>query len=164
MKKLMLFAVAIATFSLMSCKNDASKKVDEEKKEMAEERDSKKEEFPVMEFEEKEHDFGTVEEGDVVEHTFTFKNTGEAPLIVSNAKASCGCTVPTWTKDPVAPGETGEMLVKFNTRGKPNQQMKQVRITANTESGKETIRIKAFVNPKNGDSKKAGSPMKVQRK
>jgi uncharacterized protein (DUF58 family) len=157
MKKLMLTLVALATISFTACNDNASAKVDQSKKEVAEQRDSKAQSFPEMEFDEKEHDFGTVEEGEVVEHTFTFTNTGEAPLIVSDASASCGCTVPTWTKEAIAPGETGEMLVKFNTRGKPNQQMKAVRIVANTKSGRETIRIKAFVNPKNSN---AGSPVK----
>jgi hypothetical protein len=153
----MLAIVAIATLSLTACKNEASEKVDQPKKEIAEDRDSKQQSFPVMEFEEKEFDFGTVDEGEVVEHTFVFTNTGDAPLIVSNATASCGCTVPTWTKEAVAPGDNGEMLVKFNTSGKQNQQMAQVRITGNTASGKETLRIKAFVNPKNNN---AGSPVK----
>lgn len=157
MKKLMLVMVAIATVSFTACKKEASDKVDESKKEIAEERDSKTQAYPVMEFEEKEHDFGTVEEGEVVEHTFTFTNAGDAPLIISDANASCGCTVPTYTEGAIEPGENGEMLVKFNTRGKPNQQMKAVRIVANTKSGRETIRIKAFVNPKNSN---AGSPVK----
>jgi hypothetical protein len=153
----MLAIVAIATLSLTACKNEASEKVDQSKKEIAEDRDLKQQSLPVMEFEEKEFDFGTVDEGEVVEHTFVFTNTGDAPLIVSNATASCGCTVPTWTKEAVAPGDNGEMLVKFNTSGKQNQQMAQVRITGNTASGKETLRIKAFVNPKNNN---AGSPVK----
>jgi hypothetical protein len=157
MRKFMLAIVAIATLSLMACKNEASDKVDQSKKEMAEERDSELQSFPVMEFEGKEFDFGTVDEGEVVEHIFAFTNTGDAPLIVSNASASCGCTVPTWTKEAVASGEKGEMVVKFNTAGKPNQQVKQIRITTNTSSGKETLRIKAFVNPKNNN---AGSPVK----
>ncbi|TXE16476.1 DUF1573 domain-containing protein [Psychroflexus gondwanensis] len=157
MRKFMLAIVAIATLSLTACKNEALEKVDQSKKEIAEDRDSKEQSFPVMEFEEKEFDFGTVDEGEVVEHTFVFTNTGDAPLIVSNATASCGCTVPTWTKEAVAPGDNGEMLVKFNTSGKQNQQMAQVRITGNTASGKETLRIKAFVNPKNNN---AGSPVK----
>lgn len=157
MKKLMFSLVALSLIALVSCNNKASDKVDESKKEIAEKRDSKTQAFGVMEFEEKEYDFGTVEEGEVVEHTFKFTNAGDAPLVVSNATASCGCTVPTWTKEPIAPGDEGEMLVKFNTTGKPNQQMKAVRITANTESGRETLRIKAFVNPKNSN---AGSPVK----
>jgi hypothetical protein len=157
MKKLMFALVALATLSFTACKEGASAKVDESKKEIAEERDSKTQAYPVMEFEEQEFNFGTVEEGEVVEHTFVFTNTGDAPLIVSNAVATCGCTVPTWTKKAISPGDKGEMLVKFNTRGKPNQQMKAVRITANTQSGRETLRIKAFVNPQNSN---AGSPVK----
>lgn len=157
MKKLMLALVALATMSFTACNKNASDKVDESKKEIAEQRDSQEQAYPVMEFESKEHDFGTVEEGEVVEHTFVFTNTGDAPLIVSDASASCGCTVPTYTKEPIAPGDKGEMLVKFNTRGKPNQQMKAVGVVANTKSGKETIRIKAFVNPQNSN---AGSPVR----
>jgi len=101
-----------------------------------------------MSFSETEHDFGTINEGDVVEHTFTFTNTGKAPLVIVTAKGSCGCTVPEWTKEPVAPGATGSMLVKFNSNGKPNAQNKQVTITANTEGGKEILKIKAMVTPK----------------
>ncbi|MBZ9627859.1 DUF1573 domain-containing protein [Psychroflexus sp. CAK1W] len=157
MRKLMLALVVITTLSLSACKNKAADKVDESKKEIAEQRDAQEQDFPVMKFEEEVHDFGTVEEGEIVEHTFAFTNTGNAPLIISDANASCGCTVPTWTEGAIAPGESGEMLVKFNTRGKPNQQMKAVRIVTNTESGRETIRIKAFVNPKNNN---AGSPVR----
>lgn len=157
MKKLMLGLVAIAMMSLTACNNKAADKVDESKKELAEQRDAEDQKFPVMKFEEEVHDFGTVEEGEIVEHTFVFTNTGNAPLIVSDANASCGCTVPTWTKEAIAPGENGEMFVKFNTRGKPNKQMKAIRIVTNTESGRETIRIKAFVNPQNNN---AGSPVR----
>lgn len=155
MKKLMLLLVAIATVSFTSCNEEgkASKKVDEKNVAEAAERDEQSNKFPKLEFDEKEHDFGEVEEGDIVEHTFSFKNTGDAPLIISSAKASCGCTVPSYPKnEAIAPGDSGEMTVKFNTRGKPNKQMKTVRITANTESGRETLRIKAFVNPKGGNS------------
>ncbi|GGE11744.1 DUF1573 domain-containing protein [Psychroflexus salis] len=159
MKKLLLLGMAIATFSFTSCQEEASKKVDDEKVAEATERDAQQAKFPTMDFEVKEHDFGNVEEGDVVEHVFKFTNNGDAPLIITDAKASCGCTVPSYPKnEPIAAGESGEMTVKFNTRGKPNQQMKQVRITANTESGRESIRIKAFVNPKGG-SKATGSPV-----
>ena len=101
----------------------------------------------TIEFTEKEFDFGTIDQGTNVEHVFEFTNTGEAPLVIVNAKSSCGCTVPTYPKTPVEPGATAEMLVKFNGSGK-NQVSKTVTITANTETGKETIKIKAFVNPK----------------
>lgn len=160
MKKVFLLLVSFALVSFTSCNEDASKKVDEKKVAEASEKTAQEDKFPVLSFDTKEHDFGNVEEGDVVEHTFTFTNTGDAPLIISNAKASCGCTVPSYPKnEAIAPGDQGDMTVKFNTRGKPNQQMKTVTITANTESGRETIRIKAFVNPKEGGAK-AGSPVK----
>lgn len=149
MKRFALLLVTLLTISATSCKKDASKKVDEEKAEKADEKAQEASKFPKMSFEEEVYDFGTITAGETVEHEFTFENTGEAPLVISNAKASCGCTVPSWTKEPIQPGETGNMLVKFNSRGKKNQQNKMVRITANTEKGKETIRIKAFVEPKN---------------
>ncbi|ADR21902.1 hypothetical protein MATR_04650 [Marivirga tractuosa] len=105
--------------------------------------------LPSMEFEEKTHDFGTITEGEVVTKVFKFKNTGEAPLIISNATSSCGCTVPSYPKDkPIAPGEEGEIEVKYNSRGKKNQDNKVVRITANTWPATNNITIKAFVEPK----------------
>jgi len=104
--------------------------------------------LPVMKFTEDLYDFGTIEQGDVVEHTFSFKNTGEAPLIIQNASASCGCTIPSWPKDPVAVGETAEIKVKFNSRGKSGQQNKPVSITANTFPKVTKVTIKGNVNKK----------------
>ncbi|MFL1896949.1 DUF1573 domain-containing protein [Aquimarina sp. 2-A2] len=148
MKKGILILAGIFAMTIVSCKDNATKKVNEENVEIAAERDAKNTEFPVMTFAEIEHDFGTINEGDVVEHTFSFTNTGKTPLVIVNAKGSCGCTVPSYPTEPIAPGATGEMLVKFNSSGKPNQQNKTVTITANTETGKEVIKIKALVTPK----------------
>ncbi|HET8885848.1 MAG TPA: DUF1573 domain-containing protein [Salinimicrobium sp.] len=147
MKKGFVMIAAVAAMLFTSCKEDASTKVNEENVETAAARDAEAGEFPKLTFDESEYDFGTIEQGTNVEHVFTFKNTGDAPLVITDAKSSCGCTVPTWTKEAIAPGETGEMLVKFNGSGK-NQVTKTVTVTANTESGKEMIRIKAFVTPK----------------
>lgn len=146
-KGILILATAFAVV-FMSCKDKAAEKVKDENVEVAAERDAKNADFPVMEFAKTEHDFGTINEGDVVEHKFAFTNTGKSPLVIVSAKGSCGCTVPEWPKDPIAPGATAEMLVKFNSNGKPNQQNKQVTITANTEKGKEVIKIKALVTPK----------------
>lgn len=105
--------------------------------------------LPILTFEETEHDFGRITEGEVVTKKFKFTNTGEAPLIITNAAASCGCTVPSFMKDtPVAPGETGEIEVKYNSRGKKNQDNKTVRVTANTWPTVTKINIKVFVEPK----------------
>ena len=79
-------------------------------------------------FGETEYDFGTVDQGAVVEHVFTFTNSGSEPLVISNAKGSCGCTVPEWPKEPIAPGATGEITVKFDSKGKKNAQNKKVTI------------------------------------
>ena len=151
MKKLILMTVA-ATMIFVSCKEDATKKIKSENVEIAANRDEVGKKLPVMTFEETEHDFGTIAQGTAVETVFKFTNTGEGPLIITNAKSSCGCTVPEYHKDePIAPGETGEILVKFNGSGK-NAVTKVVTITANTEKGMERIKIKAFVEAKEGTS------------
>ena len=115
--------------------------------------------LPAFTFTEEEHDFGTIKEGDIVEHTFTFTNTGEAPLIIESARASCGCTVPKWPKDPIAVGETGEIQVRFDSKGKPNVQNKTVTINANSYPKISRLRIKAFVTPK-GDVGSDSGPVK----
>jgi hypothetical protein len=106
--------------------------------------------YPVMKFGKALHDFGTIAEGDKVEYTFAFKNTGEADLIITDAKGSCGCTVPEFPKDPIKPGASGNIKVSFNSAGKPGQQQKTVTITTNTQSRTETLNIKASVTPKAG--------------
>jgi hypothetical protein len=149
MKKSILIIAIMSAFVFTSCKENAAEKVSEVKVAEAETRDASVDKYPVLSFEESEFDFGTIDQGTNVEHVFKFTNTGEAPLVIVNAKSSCGCTVPSYPKEPVAPGDSAEMLVKFNGSGK-NQVSKTVTITANTQAGKETIKIKAFVNPKEG--------------
>ena len=102
----------------------------------------------TMEFTEKTHEFGTINEGDVVEHTFAFTNTGEAPLIIQDARATCGCTIPKKPEGPVAPGESSEIQVRFNSQGKSGMQNKTITITANTEPTTTQLFIKAEVTPK----------------
>ena len=86
-------------------------------------------------------DFGTIQQGDAPEFTFTFKNIGNEPMIIANAKGSCGCTVPQWPKEPIAPGETGEINVKFNSKGKKGSQNKTVTLTANTTPPNTKLRV-----------------------
>ncbi len=104
--------------------------------------------IPAMEFETIDHDFGTIKEGDVVEYTYKFKNTGEAPLIIQGAQGSCGCTVPQWPKEPVPVGGTGIIKAKFDSNGKQNTQNKTVTVTANTWPKQTVLRFKAMVLPK----------------
>ena len=101
---------------------------------------------PVMTFDKTIHDFGTIQEGERVETLFTFTNTGKSDLVIVDARGSCGCTVPEYPKNtPIAPGATGQIRVSFDSSNKPNLQQKTVTISANTDSGRETIRIKAMV-------------------
>lgn len=109
----------------------------------------KVQDYPKMEIEGNgEFDFGVINEGDKVEHIFKFKNLGKTDLLVVHAQASCGCTVPEWTKQPIKPGEFGEIKIVFNSTGKPGEQRKTVTLTTNTESGHELINFKANVTPK----------------
>lgn len=103
--------------------------------------------LPEFAFAKEEHDFGKINEGDQVDYIFEFTNTGEAPLIISSAKGSCGCTVPEWPKEPIAVGDKGEIKVKFNSKKKPGIQNKTVTITSNTFPKQKKIRIKADVTP-----------------
>ncbi len=100
-----------------------------------------------IEFAEMTHDFGTIDEGDKVSHVFKFTNAGEEPLIINSAKGSCGCTVPEWPRDPIAPGGEGEIKVEFNSKGKKNKQTKTVTINANTDPNPTRLTIKADVTP-----------------
>lgn len=106
----------------------------------------------VITFEETEYDFGTIKEGDVVDYTFVFTNTGATPLVINKATATCGCTVPKWPRDPIAPGGTGEISVKFNSKNRRNIQTKHVSINANTKPEVTTLKITGNVLPADGNS------------
>jgi hypothetical protein len=92
-------------------------------------------------FEKYDHNFGKVKEGDKVAYTFKFKNTGANDLIISDARGSCGCTVPQWPKEPVKPGAEGEIKVEYDSKGKNGVQNKTVSITANTNPSITTLNI-----------------------
>jgi outer membrane biosynthesis protein TonB len=100
---------------------------------------------PVMTFGESVHDFGNIKAGDIVKHTFSFKNTGKAPLIIESATATCGCTIPNYPKEPVAPGEEGKIDVQFNSTGKTGQQNKVITIRANTQPNITELTIKTNI-------------------
>ena len=102
-------------------------------------------EVAVITFEEEVFNFGEVGEGDIIEHTFRFSNSGKAPLLISNAKSTCGCTVPTWPKNAIAPGEEGEITVRFDTENKGGRQSKPISITANSLPAQTKIYLNGFV-------------------
>ncbi len=104
-------------------------------------------EGPRFEFEDNIHDFGDIQQGEKVEHLFKFTNAGNQPLVISNIITTCGCTAPTWPKDPVQPGEKGEIKVVFNSIGKIGKQNKVITIFSNSVNGKDQITIQANVIP-----------------
>ncbi len=105
---------------------------------------------PVLAFSESSRDFGDITQGEKVEHVFKFENKGDTPLIISNVAASCGCTVPNWPKDPIPPGEKGEIKVTFNSAGKMGKQNSVVRIYSNATEPIEKVSMISNVLPKGG--------------
>lgn len=155
MKKIILGLSAMCLVAFTSCKENAAKKIEESNIAAAAERDAVASDFPVLEFDKKEHDFGEIEAKTSVETTFNYKNTGDAPLVITDIKSSCGCTVPQdWSRLPLAPGESGKFSVKFNGSGS-NKITKTITVTANTEKGSEVVKITAFVKP---DPNKVNKP------
>lgn len=104
---------------------------------------------PEMTFNETEYDFGNINQGDKVAHTFVFTNTGKSPLIIKDAKGSCGCTVPEYPKEPIAPGKKGKIHVEFDSNGKSGTQNKSVTLTTNMTPAQKMLYIKANVASKN---------------
>lgn len=102
-------------------------------------------EVPEFTFETEVHDFGTIVQGEKVAYAFKFKNTGKADLIITSAKGSCGCTVPEWPKEPIAPGADGVIDVVFNSDGKSGQQNKKVTIVANTVPNTKVLAINGMI-------------------
>jgi hypothetical protein len=98
-------------------------------------------------FKQPKKDFGKVLSTSSNSHVFTFTNTGTEPLIISNAKGSCGCTVPKWPKEPIAPGETGEIAVEYKPAGQSGVQTKYVTITANTNPATTQLTVTGDIQP-----------------
>jgi len=90
-------------------------------------------------------DFGKVKIGEKVRHAFKFKNIGENPLLISDAQASCGCTVPSFSRTPVMPGEEGEIMVEFNTAGRKGNNHKSVMVFSNAVRDKVSVSFEAEV-------------------
>lgn len=144
MKKICILASFLAL--VVSCNNstNATDKINQENLAQAEKLAQESRRFPKMVFDNIEHDFGEIKAGTTVETVFKFTNTGDAPLVITEAQASCGCTVPEKPQKPIEPGKTGEIKVSFNGSGK-DLVTKTVTVTANTEAGSQTLTIKAFV-------------------
>ena len=103
---------------------------------------------PQITFAEDTHDFGDIEQGTKVSHTFEFENVGTEPLILSNVLTTCGCTATDWPRDPVAPGNGGKIEVSFNSAGKMGKQNKVITVVSNATNAQERVKIITNVLPK----------------
>ena len=155
MKKYLLFFITAIVF--ISCDvrrkdriaDDSLVREEKQKKELKESIEIALKDFTTVQLIDSVYDFGTVEEGKLVEYSFKFKNTGSKPLVVQDAHASCGCTVPEKPEQPIKPGETGVIKVVFNTKGKSDHQEKVITVNSNAR-------------PEFGNLKIVGTVQKVQ--
>ncbi|MCB0430423.1 MAG: DUF1573 domain-containing protein [Flavobacteriales bacterium] len=146
MRNYLNFLAAATFLTLMSCGGDQQEQATEDLSPGLVENPASADggdpaDLPTMEFDEPSYGFGTITQGEKVAHSYTFKNNGKADLIISNATGSCGCTVPKWPDQPIAPGETGTIDVVFDSDGKSGRQEKTVTILANTQPNRTTLKL-----------------------
>ncbi len=103
---------------------------------------------PDLLFEADSHDFGSIPEGTQATFEFKFTNTGKEPLIISNVQASCGCTTPKWSNEPIAPGKTGTITASYNSSGRPGPFTKSITVTSNAISSPKVLTINGVVEAK----------------
>ncbi len=150
MKKLVLLMFAATLAITVQAQEVETEKVETKKEETKAEavQKTEKKSGPVITFEEKSKDFGDITQGDKVQHTFKLTNTGNEVLKISNVAATCGCTVPSWPKEPIGPGESAEIKVTFNSSGKMGKQNSVVRIYSNAIEPIEKVSLISNVKRK----------------
>lgn len=132
--KILLFSVLFIT--LFACENQQNKEKTQAKLKLSVDSLA----APIMNFNGKNLvDLGKIKEGEKIAHTYEFTNSGNAPLQISYANASCGCTVPTWPKNAIKPGGKGQITVEFNSKNKEGKLLKNVSIYANTKPEFNTV-------------------------
>ena len=141
-----MLIVGIICFLNISCDNDPTKKINQQNLLETEKRLEQESVLPILKFDFDTYDFGQVNDGEIVEVDYTFKNIGESNLIIYDASASCGCTVPEYPKDKeIKPGESGVIKARFDSSGQTGKQVKSITLTTNTENSKKIIRMSGFV-------------------
>ncbi len=141
------FIIAISAF-LASCGGDNGEKKEISSSDVSNSASAdgeNKDGLPDLKFEEEEHDFGRITQGEKVSYAFKFKNTGKGNLIIASAAGSCGCTVPEFPKEPILPGQEAKINVVFNSEGKSGIQEKTITVVTNCEPSTRIIKIKTNV-------------------
>lgn len=152
MQKFLFVLTLFFALAIISCNNEGEKKLDTKVVNNAKSASEgmKVYEAPRMTFKTTEHDFGKVIDGELVRYSYRYTNTGKSDLIISKVSTSCGCTVPTYDKNPLPPGESSLIEVIFDSRGKKGFQNKTITVLANTVPNKTVLRLKAnIVSPEN---------------
>ena len=144
----------ITSFLLFGCSETINKENEQLSSDLinipeSAEGDSKNTEVPVMLFDHIDFDFGLIFQGEEVIHKYKFSNSGNATLIISDVAASCGCTIPTFSKHPIKPGEDGFIEVKFNSSGRSGMQHKTVTVQANTHPNRVELSFVAEIEVPN---------------
>ncbi len=155
MKKIAFLLLFIVSFMSCNSGDDPSSRIKDENLQKAKQRMADMNKLPIMKFDYKEVDFGTHNEGEILDTVYTFTNTGEAPLVITKVKATCGCTTPYWPKEPIQPGQSEKIKVRFNTNHKTGKQHKTVTIHANTKNLIEKLSFDAYNIPKNKQDKES---------
>ena len=144
MKKLVI--VALAAFAFVACnQTKADKVVDQAEQATPTEL---VEDAPKVKFEKEIYDFGVIEQGEKVTYDFKFTNTGKTPLIITDATATCGCTVPEIPKAPIKPGESGTIKVVFDSTGKLGMQDKQITLISNANPTPDNLHLVGEIKEK----------------
>ncbi|MEX0966655.1 MAG: DUF1573 domain-containing protein [Bacteroidia bacterium] len=142
------FAMALFTFTACDEASETEESIDSsvvENNATANEDGESSNQAAQINFSETEHNFGTIQEGTQATYTFKFTNTGTSDLVISDAKPSCGCTVPTWTKEPLKPGDEGSIDVVYDSKGRPGSFTKTIQVTSNSEPALTVLTIKGEV-------------------
>lgn len=146
MKKLILSLIVLFSVTLVMGQESPKEESKETVKAEADNRPG-----PRMKFNEEKFEFGDIHQGDQVEHVFEFENSGTAPLILTNVRSTCGCTIPKWPREPIPPGQKSKITVKFNSSGKMGKVTKVVKITSNAVDPINQVVITTNILPKKED-------------
>ena len=149
MKTLRLLIALLLSVVMFSCLNNGDKQLSGDLVTNPKSAQSPSDKRPVIKFDKNEFDFGKILQGEVVSYTFHFTNTGNAPLLITSVDKSCGCTASDYPREPIQPGESGEIKITYDSKGHHGFQSKVLIVNANTMPSQSALRIKAEVRTPN---------------
>lgn len=149
MKTLRLLIALLLSVVMFSCLNNGDKQLSGDLVTNPKSAQSPSDKRPVIKFDKNEFDFGKILQGEVVSYTFHFTNTGNAPLLITSVDKSCGCTASDYPREPIQPGESGEIKITYDSKGHHGFQSKVLIVNSNTLPSQSALRIKAEVRTPN---------------